>query len=342
MSWNLLFSPAGAWTGVALAAALAVGFALGVYLARRGGVFGFGEPAAPDDAERLVHGLYRWTMAMAGDVEHSREQLEAIVRHAENGEPTRVIVDMMAQMIEANRQMQSRLSVAEDALSRQAVRISGYLNEARTDALTGLANRRQFDEELAKRQAEWQRYGTPFGLALIDIDHFKQFNDQHGHQTGDEVLRTVARVLCTTFRETDLLARYGGEEFAVLLTSTNLADAQHATERARQAVEQNVIHYNDQSLRVTVSCGLAEPIYGEAKTDLVERADTALYTSKDDGRNCAHFHDGKCCIRLGGGELHLATPAGDSTASGRRRNDDLASVCDALRQRLAELTHSDD
>src|SRR6185503_7619557 len=106
----------------------------------------------------------------------------------------------------------------------------------RTDALTGLANRRAFDDELNRRFAEWQRRKTMFSLLILDVDHFKKFNDTHGHQAGDAVLTGVAATLRQTFREMDLVARYGGEEFAAILPVTNLTEALRAAERARAAI----------------------------------------------------------------------------------------------------------
>src|SRR6185295_20304286 len=93
--------------------------------------------------------------------------------------------------------------------------------DARTDALTRLANRRAFDDELERRFNEWKRLRVPYTLLMADVDHFKKFNDTHGHQAGDEVLKGVAKTLKDTMREMDFVARYGGEEFAAVLPVTN-------------------------------------------------------------------------------------------------------------------------
>ena len=114
-------------------------------------------------------------------------------------------------------QLQNRLAQAEKQIAAQAADLRSYETEARTDSLTGLANRRAFDDEMQRRFAEWQRRRTPFSLMILDIDHFKQFNDSHGHPAGDEVLRNVGKVLVKTARQMDLPCRYGGEEFAVIL-----------------------------------------------------------------------------------------------------------------------------
>src|SRR4029079_9463224 len=110
----------------------------------------------------------------------------------------------MDQMLAANTELQQRLEQAEKQLAAQAQEIKAHESEARTDSLTSLSNRRAFDDELKRRLSEWQRKGTPCTLVLLDIDHFKKFNDTHGHQVGDEVLRQVAKVLIAQCREMDM------------------------------------------------------------------------------------------------------------------------------------------
>jgi diguanylate cyclase len=172
------------------AAPLALGLVLGVYLARRGGVLASPDASDADQMERLVRGLYQWTNSLVSDVDQCRERMHAIEADAQavsqkpDAQPTRYF-DLMAQMADANRQIQQRLHEAEDALAKQAQKITVYLNEARTDVLTGLPNRRVFDEDLTQRHAEFQRYGVTYTLVLFDIDFFKKFNDQHGHLVGD-------------------------------------------------------------------------------------------------------------------------------------------------------------
>src|SRR5262245_25067830 len=130
------------------------------------------------------------------------------------------VFSAMDQMLAANSELQTRLAQAEKQLAEQAAEIKTHESEARTDSLTGLANRRAFDDELKRRLNEWQRKGTSCTLVLMDIDFFKKFNDTHGHQVGDEVLRQFASVLNSQSREMDIPCRYGGEEFAVILPAT--------------------------------------------------------------------------------------------------------------------------
>ncbi len=170
-----------------------------------------------------------------------------------------------------------------------------------TDALTEVANRRAYEFELTRRIAEWNRNGTTLSLILLDIDYFKNFNDRYGHQAGDAVLRAVADVLKTTIRETDLVARYGGEEFAVVLSDTSIERTKEVAERIRSLIESARFPFNGLILQLTVSAGFAQIRAGEDTTAFVQRADAALYSSKESGRNCIHFHDGSTCQLFGNG-----------------------------------------
>lgn len=162
---------------------------------------------------------------------------------------------------------------------------------ATSDGLTGLANRRHFDERLLDEWARAKRDGTPLSLLLIDVDHFKKFNDQYGHQAGDACLRSVGRILAEQAqRPADLVARYGGEEFVLLLPNTDAEGCEQVGEKVRGALHEfGMLHaLNPPSKRVTVSLGGATnlPAGGLAEcTSLVEAADRALYAAKDSGRN---------------------------------------------------------
>lgn len=162
---------------------------------------------------------------------------------------------------------------------------------ATSDGLTGLANRRHFDERLAEEWARAKRDGTPLSLLLIDVDHFKKFNDQYGHQAGDACLRSLARTLVAEVRRpADLSARYGGEEFALLLPNTEPDGCEQVGERIRKALcDLGMLHaLNLPSKLVTVSLGGATNVPAEGASDctaLVAAADRALYAAKDKGRD---------------------------------------------------------
>jgi diguanylate cyclase (GGDEF)-like protein len=159
---------------------------------------------------------------------------------------------------------------------------------AQVDPLTKLANRRAFDSRL---HAEWERgaaLGHPVSLLMIDVDHFKPFNDRYGHVAGDECLQAVGNTLASTARtRTDIAARYGGEEFVILLPRAGLEIGIEVAERVRKAVEAlNIVHCDAAGGRVTVSIGIASfvPMAGDAR-QLVKAADAALYSAKRHGRN---------------------------------------------------------
>jgi len=157
---------------------------------------------------------------------------------------------------------------------------------ARTDSLTGLANRRQFEERLGRIVAETNRFGGSCALVVLDIDRFKHVNDTFGHQAGDEVLRRVATTLQQAVRVVDLCARYGGEEMALLLPQTDLSGAARLAERLRQSVADRVILAGAHEISITVSLGVAA--YPEGARDgeeLFAAADRALYEAKRKGRN---------------------------------------------------------
>jgi diguanylate cyclase (GGDEF)-like protein len=159
-------------------------------------------------------------------------------------------------------------------------------SQAVTDALTGLANRRSFDEELALEWRRAERVGDPLALILADIDDFKQVNDTYGHQLGDEVLRKVAETLGSGVRQVDLAARYGGEEFAVIVPESDLAGAARLAERLRtDLLKAQVELPGGTQLRVTASFGVA--IKGELTRaeQLIAAADEALYEAKRAGKN---------------------------------------------------------
>lgn len=152
---------------------------------------------------------------------------------------------------------------------------------ATTDGLTGLVNRRSFQETLELAIAQFSRLKDPLSFLLIDIDHFKAINDLWGHSTGDFVLKNVAKVLKASFRATDTVARFGGEEFAVILPGIGDTDAAILGEKLRRTIEQATVA----DKTVTVSIGVSSLKPGDSFSTLVNRADTALYNAKGAGRN---------------------------------------------------------
>ncbi len=182
-------------------------------------------------------------------------------------------------------------------MQRSLVKVTQQLNEANaqllklsaTDGLTGIANRRMYDELALREWRRCERMRKPFSLVMVDVDHFKLFNDKYGHQTGDECLKKVAeQVGRVAPRATDLAARYGGEEFVLVLGETDADGAKWIANRLRvQVSELNIPHYASQSRHVTISCGVASVMPNDkvALEVLLKSADHALYQAKKTGRN---------------------------------------------------------
>jgi diguanylate cyclase (GGDEF)-like protein len=157
------------------------------------------------------------------------------------------------------------------------------------DGLTGAANRRHLDDRLAGEVAYAKRHGIELALLMIDVDHFKEVNDQHGHLAGDHVLRLLGSRVKNALRLEDVLARYGGEEFAILSRSTDRAHGMLLGERIRQLIEDTAFDYEARPIRITVSIGVASlSDCGDdvAAERLLTLADLALYRAKAAGRNC--------------------------------------------------------
>lgn len=199
-------------------------------------------------------------------------------------DPNNVLV-AVKKLFKANVRLHDELSHAQERIDEKQKELESYMAEARTDALTGVANRRAFDEQIHRLHALRQRRSCDICLIMADIDHFKMFNDYHGHLVGDEMLQLVAETFESATRPTDVVCRYGGEEFIILLPRTKLKDAIRVAERARGAVERLRYAVGDAELHVTVSLGAVEMQPDEEVQDFLKRGDDALYAAKGAGRN---------------------------------------------------------
>jgi len=180
-------------------------------------------------------------------------------------------------------QLSARISALQKKLEEAKV-------EASLDGLTGIANRRYFDFTLQRWIAAHHKSEEPFVVALLDLDNFKQINDNYGHQVGDQVLTATAIEISRSIRSSDFLARYGGEEFVVLSSGMRLAEAQKRFAALLQHIEEmrfdcRSAEKESLSLSLTCSCGVAEYALGESAKDMISRADEALYEAKRSGKN---------------------------------------------------------
>ena len=185
--------------------------------------------------------------------------------------------------------LEKRLEKSNKEVIRLRENLEQVRRDAMTDALTNLANRKTFDEQFARLCEEAEVEGKPLTLAIVDIDHFKRFNDTWGHQTGDQVLRYVASVLVRISRAPRVAARYGGEEFAVIFPGETPGTVEAALNAIREEIGSRSLRRrstNDDLGAVTISVGFAERRIGETALSVLERADEALYASKRGGRNC--------------------------------------------------------
>ena len=348
---------------------LTIGIALGMWLRRP-------DSAEPEsDCQEMAQAslIAQRLQALAGEMSSSVGEHRAHLDQAsqllvsQNGRSSKdlaeLVVDVVGEIVRANHSLQAKLETAEMQLQDQARQIEAHISRALTDPLTGLPNRREFDDRLEERMASWNRHREPFTLMLLDVDHFKRLNDEHGHVAGDQVLATIAQAMRSAIRREDAVARYGGEEFAFLLPKTTLEQALHVAEKVRGAVSKAVVEHNGRKLNVTASGGVAAIQSGEPAQSLIERADCALYAAKAAGRNCAYLHDGGECRSVTDVSLQQAAGAVDklveaikssgeslSESNGKKFEEmdavqlreaisaELAQTCDELRRFVEERT----
>lgn len=222
------------------------------------------------------------------------------IQNAENVEQIReLVVDIIAEtdsMDMHSKELQRRVNDSTAEINELRKALEDSRRDALTDGLTGVANRKCFDQELYAATEASRASGEPLSLILADLDHFKNFNDAHGHQLGDQVLRLVGRTLHDSVKGKDTAARYGGEEFAIILPETSGGGATAVAENIRKTVASKrlVKKGSDEALgAVTLSLGVTSYHTGEKISDFIERADQALYLAKKLGRNRVICEDKK-------------------------------------------------
>ena len=265
-----------------------------------------GAPSATNESKHSIHlgevadRLRSYAAAMAADVDAHQTKVQQVNSTLSDGADIspEAVLEAIQQLVRANEGVQSQLSEAQDLINEQALQLESAEKRAETDALTRVPNRAALDRHLAERHALGPQ--EPTALAMLDVDHFKKFNDVHGHRAGDEVLRVVAGMLHSRLQKHGLVARYGGEEFTIVLDGYEIEKAAELVEAARIAISQREILFEEKRLRVTVSVGIAqlETSNNESLEQCIQRADDGLYQSKESGRDCGHWMAHKTAHRI--------------------------------------------
>ncbi len=237
--------------------------------------------AALEQAGRNACDYEQTLEAASGDLSTIRhaDDLKAIVG---------AVLTQTRAMVESTSEVDRQLKVSAAEISRLKDELACARQEAMTDALTGLANRKMFDFKLREATQEAIESRDPVSLLILDLDHFKQVNDCFGHNIGDQVIKLMAVILKDTLKGQDTAARYGGEEFAVILPKTSISNAVKLAEHIRQrlAKKKMVNRKTGENLgSITVSIGVAVFDNEEQPSELIERADRSLYAAKNNGRN---------------------------------------------------------
>ncbi len=198
---------------------------------------------------------------------------------------------------EQTRMLEERLKGMEEESRELRLHLAQQEQKAMRDALTELPNRAAYDQQIRHETEQWRSSqelggGRELCLIICDVDHFKRINDTYGHLAGDKVLKVLAREISNRVRKSDFVARYGGEEFAIVMTNTSLEDAERLTNKLRQAIEHCPFHFKEKQVQITMSFGVAAYQPGDTSDLVFDRADKALFSAKEQGRN-------RVCIAAG-------------------------------------------
>ncbi|VAX14298.1 diguanylate cyclase (GGDEF domain) [hydrothermal vent metagenome] len=181
--------------------------------------------------------------------------------------------------------LKKELTEAEQKIEILRKQLENEREQAMKDGLTGLFNRRAYDQYIKDELARFKRYASPFVLAVWDVDRFKTVNDQYGHAAGDKVLKIIADIIAENIRETDIVARYGGEEFVIIMPETKIEAAYTSLEKLNRMIKNCGFHFRGERVEVTASCGITESRPDDTPESIFQRADKALYQAKEMGRN---------------------------------------------------------
>jgi diguanylate cyclase len=260
----------------------------------------FRAQVAVSELEKVMKTVHRGTAKHYTRLKKFRKRINQIGAQ-EKDAPWDDLCREIEGILEPTLELVSEISSAQDRIRYQVNHLMTF-SDVRTDPLTRLGNRRALEHMLNAQYGVFKRYGTPFSLAIIDVDHFKTLNDEHGHQYGDQVLCDLAELLLKALRTVDILARYGGDELILVMPHTDLAGAEILCERLRVEIERR--------MPFTVSIGVASACNADTPERVFKRADAALYGAKNSGRNavrCDHGEASHTALPLApaGCESHL-------------------------------------
>lgn len=235
------------------------------------------------EGKRLCHDGCPLSASMADGEERSAE----VLLHHRDGHRVPVTVKAVPVKNEKGEVVGAVETFRDDTARVEALERARQMEEiAFIDALTRVGNRHFAEFVITDRLSEWKRHKWPFALLFIDIDHFKQVNDEHGHVVGDEVLKMVARTIQGVARTHDFIGRWGGEEFVMVVTGAEASGLFAVAERVRSLVESSGLRTQKAEIAVTVSIGATVPEPDDSIETLIDRADERMYRSKAAGRNC--------------------------------------------------------
>lgn len=244
--------------------------------------------AAITDVKQIVGAIQEATKGYGDNISGISEKLGKATKLEDVADLVRSMIAETATIVSKNNELETQLEKSSQAVEAMQAEIDVARREALTDGLTGLANRKHFDRKLDQALLQYQEKKEVFSLLVIDIDHFKSFNDTYGHQVGDRVLMLLARVMQEHATEQLFPARFGGEEFVVIAYNMRTEQAAEVAESIRKGIATKEVVNKTTGERlgqVTISVGVSEICPDEALGKLIERADQAMYDAKRAGRN---------------------------------------------------------
>ena len=246
------------------------------------------------DIMTVIEDAYRRAGDYGESIQGVNQKLSRIESPQQLKQVLEEVFETTSDMAKYNKVLEERLAESKTQIDELQMKLELTRVESFTDELTGLTNRKRFDQALELEMTEAVESSHPLCLLLLDIDYFKKFNDTHGHQTGDQVLRLVAHTMKTNVKGRDCAARYGGEEFAILLPKTSINNAMTLAEQIRIAVKSKELvkkSTNESLGHVTLSIGVSCYRPGETAMEFIERADKCLYAAKETGRDNVQSED---------------------------------------------------